>query len=75
MGVMARKFGENFIIISDRVAGDLPSKHAPKKQINDVFQVWTGNVWATSSSETVVSFATLEMADDYIRANMDRLLL
>lgn len=73
MGVMPRKSGDSFIITSDRIAGELPSKAVPRKQIVDVFQVWTGSGWSTSQDAAVV-FSALDAADDYIRANFDRVM-
>ena len=74
MGVMPRKSGEHFIITSDRSAGELPSKSAPKKRMDDdVLQVWTGSGWSTSHAAAAV-FSGLDAADDYIRANFDRVM-
>jgi hypothetical protein len=73
MGVMSRKSGDNFIITSDRLAGELPVKHAPKKPLNGVFQVWTGDGWS-QSIDAAVSFSEIEAADDYIRENFDRVM-
>jgi hypothetical protein len=73
MGVMSRKSGESFIITSDRVVGEVAVKHAPKKSVSDVFQVWTGDSWSTSLSAATV-FSTLDAADEYIRANFDRVM-
>ncbi len=74
MGVIARKSGDTFIITSDRSAGELPSKSAPKKRMADhVFQVWTGSGWSITHSAAVV-FCELDAADDYIRANFDRVM-
>lgn len=73
MGVMPRKSGDNFIITSDRVAGELPSKQPPKKPIVDVFQVWTGDGWSPSAAGAVL-FSALDAADDYIRANYGRVM-
>jgi hypothetical protein len=74
MGVIARKSGESFIITSDRTAGELPMKSAPKKRATDeVFQVWTGSDWSTSQAAAAI-FSGLEAADDYIRANFDRVM-
>jgi hypothetical protein len=73
MGVLARKSGDNFIITSDKVVGELPSKQAPKKPQLEVFQVWTGDGWSTSPDAATI-FAELDAADDYIRANFDRIM-
>lgn len=73
MGVMPRKSGDNFIITSDRLVGELPSKQASKKPLSDVFQVWTGNGWSASIAAATI-FSALDAADDYIRANFDRVM-
>ncbi len=68
MGVMARKSGEEFIITSDRVLGEVTSSRAPKKRHSEVFQVWTGNTWSATVTEAK-TFTTLDVADEYMRAN------
>mgnify|MGYP001341674155 CR=1 FL=1 len=73
MGVMSRKSGDNFIITSDKVVGEVPSKQAPKKPQLEVFQVWTGDGWSTSADAAAI-FSALDSADDYIRANFDRVM-
>ena len=73
MGVMPRKSGENFIIISDRVAGELPSNRIPKKRLLEVFQVWTGSAWSATITDAT-SFTTIDVADEYIRANYARVM-
>ena len=73
MGVMSRKSGDNFIITSDRVVGELPIKHAPKKPLLEVFQVWTGDGWSPSIDAAAI-FSEIDAADDYIRANFDRVM-
>jgi hypothetical protein len=73
MGVMSRKSGDSFIITSDKVVGEAPSKQAPKKPQLEVFQVWTGDCWSTSTDAAAI-FSALDLADDYIRANFDRVM-
>lgn len=73
MGVMSRKSGDNFIITSDRVAGELPIKHAPKKPHLEVFQVWTGDGWSPLIDAAAI-FSTPEAADEYLRENFDRVM-
>lgn len=70
---MPRKSGENFIITSDRTAGELPSKQAPKKPLPEVFQVWTGDGWSGTMGDATL-FTAIEGADDYIRANFVRVM-
>lgn len=73
MGVMPRKSGDNFIITSDRLVGELPTKHAAKRSSTEAFQVWTGDGWSMSIN-TAATFSALDTADEYIRANYDRVM-
>ena len=73
MGVRPRKSGEEFIITSDRVAGELPSNHISKKQRPEVFQVWSGNEWSATITDATL-FTTIDVADEYIRANYARVM-
>lgn len=73
MGVMSRKSGDNFIITSDRVDGEAPTKQASKKPLSDVFQVWTGEGWSASIGAAAI-FSALDAAEDYIRANYGRVM-
>jgi len=73
MGVMPRKSGDNFIITSDRIEGEAPSKQASRRPLSDVFQVWTGNGWSATIGAAAI-FSALDAADDYIRANYDRVM-
>lgn len=69
MGILARKHGEEFVITSDRTSGDAPTNRPPKKLILDVYQIWTGQAWSSTMSEAK-TFASLDTADDYVRANL-----
>lgn len=73
MGVMPRKSGENFIITSDRIAGELPSSRISKKPVSQVSQVWTGNGWSATITDAT-TFASIDVADEYIRANYARVM-
>lgn len=73
MGIMARKAGEQFILTSDRIAGDLPKKAAPRRQLVEVYQVWTGDKWSTTLADAK-TFTTIDVADEYIRANYTRVM-
>ena len=73
MGVMPRESGEKFIITSDRVAGELPSNRIPKKPLLEVFQVWTGRGWSATITDATF-FTTIDVADEYIRANYARVM-
>lgn len=73
MGVMARKVDELFIITSDRILGEVPSNHAPKKRMIEEYQVWTGDKWSTQVTEAK-EFETMDIADEYMRANYSQVL-
>jgi len=73
MGVKTRKLGQHYIISSDRVAGDLPSKSAPKRQSTEVYQVWTGDRWSNDMTDAK-TFQTMDEADEYVRANSNRVM-
>jgi hypothetical protein len=73
MGVMARKAGEEFIITSDRVVGEVPSVRAPKKRVAEVYQVWTGHAWSPTMTDAK-TFTTLDVADEYVRANYGQVM-
>jgi hypothetical protein len=74
MGVMTRKSGEDFIITSDRVAGELPTLRAPRRRIfEEVYQVWTGNEWSATMTDAK-TFTAIDRADEYMRANFARVM-
>jgi hypothetical protein len=73
MGVMIRSQDNLFLITSDRVAGDLPSKSAPKRRAVEVYQVWTGDKWSTNASEAK-TFNTEDEADEYVKKNSHRIM-
>ena len=73
MGVMIRKQGELFVITSDRVTGDLPSKSAPKRNKDDTFRVWAGDKWSTNASNAQ-AFKTMEEADQFVKSNSARVM-
>jgi hypothetical protein len=73
MGVMAREQGELYVITSDRTLGDSPSKIAPKKPNDIVYQVWTGDKWSTITTDAI-TFEAIEEADEYIKENSGRLM-
>jgi hypothetical protein len=73
MGVMAREQGELYVITSDRTLGDSPSKIAPKKPNDIVYQVWIGDKWSTITTDAI-TFEAIEEADEYIKENSGRLM-
>ncbi len=73
MGVMAREQGQTYVITSDRRSGDSPSKIAPKRPNDGVYQVWTGDRWSTITTDAI-TFEAIEEADEYIKENSGRLM-
>ena len=72
MGVMTRDQGEGFVITSDRILGEAKSVRAAKK-MSSTYLVWTGETWSSVMADAK-TFATQEAADDYLRANSDRVM-
>ncbi|TWU40601.1 hypothetical protein [Novipirellula artificiosorum] len=73
MGVMAREQGKFYVITSDRTLGDSPSKSAPKRSHDGVYQVWTGDKWSTINTDAI-TFEAIEEADEYIRKNSGQIM-
>jgi hypothetical protein len=71
MGIMTRKQGSEYVITSDRGSDDSPTNRAPKRAMPDAYEVWTGTAWSTSMPEAK-TFATLDAADEYVRANYSK---
>ena len=72
MGVMVRKRDERFVITSDRKPDDTSNKRAPKT-LSDTYLVWTGDGWSSVITDAEI-FDSMEAAEDYIRANSDRVM-
>jgi hypothetical protein len=72
MGVMTRDQGGGFVVTSDRSSDGIANKRAPKN-LSSTYLVWTGNSWSTVMTDAK-TFETEEAADDYIRANSDRVM-
>jgi len=72
MGVMARDRGDVFVITSDRIPDEIQHKRAPKN-LSDTYLVWTGDDWSPVMT-AAKTFETAEAADEYIRANSDRVM-
>jgi len=72
MGVMARMRDERFVITSDRNPDGPSIKRAPRN-LSDTYLVWTGESWSSVMSDAL-TFDTLEVAEDYIRANAERVM-
>jgi UDP-N-acetylmuramyl tripeptide synthase len=67
MGILTRRQDDEFVITSDQPRGTDPKTRAPAR-LNDVYEVWTGERWSTTKVDAI-RFATLEAADEYVRAN------
>jgi hypothetical protein len=72
MGVMARDQGDVFVITSDRILGEPKNTHAAKK-MSSTYLVWTGNSWSSVIADAK-TFGTADAADEYIRANSQRVM-
>ena len=73
MGILTRRQGEVFVITSDRPSDvSSPTTRAPAR-LTEVYQVWTGVRWSVSR-EDAVSFASLDAADEYVRANYGQVI-
>jgi hypothetical protein len=72
MGVMTRDQGERFVVTSDRILGEPKSIRAAKR-LSGTYLVWTGDSWSSAMTDAK-TFETAEAADDYIRANSDRVM-
>jgi hypothetical protein len=72
MGVMARDRGEVFVITSDRSLDEAQNKRVAKKMSN-TYLVWTGDSWSSVMTDAK-TFETMDAADEYIRANSERVM-
>ena len=72
MGVMIRDRGEVFVITSDRSADETQNKRAARR-MSSTYLVWTGDSWSSVTTDAK-TFETEEAADEYIRANSDRVM-
>jgi len=67
MGILTRRQGNDYVITSDHTADEASPKHAPRR-LNDTYQVWTGAAWSSVMTEAM-TFASLDDADEYVRAH------
>ena len=73
MGVMTRdQGGGGFVVTSDRILGEPKNTHAAKR-ISSTYLVWTGDRWSSDMIDAK-TFTTQEAADEYIRANSERVM-
>jgi hypothetical protein len=67
MGILTRKQGEMYVISSDHTADGPPAKRAPQR-MSETYYVWNGERWSSNVDEAI-TFASLDDADEYVRAN------
>ncbi len=72
MGILTLRQGEAYVISSDRSMSDAPEKKPPKARAAGSYQVWTGDTWSLVTAAAMV-FSTLNEADEYVKANYQRL--
>lgn len=70
MGILTRQQGDEFVITSDRQSGASPTTRAPTR-VTEAYQVWTGACWSPTREEAI-RFASLDAADEYVRANFSK---
>jgi hypothetical protein len=70
MGILTRKQEERFVVSSDHANPQANNKRAAR--IDEHYQVWTGAAWSANTAEALL-FDSLDMADDYVRANYSKL--
>ena len=73
MGILTRRQGSEYVIGSDCSAADAPSSRAPKGRPASSYEVWTGEIWSAVITDAK-TFATLDAADEYVRANFARVI-
>lgn len=73
MGVLTRKQGADYVIGSDQNATDAQTIRPPKRRFAHSAAVWTGETWSGVMTEAI-TFATLDDADEYVRAHFSKVL-
>jgi hypothetical protein len=68
MGILTRSQGDLFVISSDRSADGFSAARPPRR-VSEDYLVWTGQQWSPAKDEAL-TFALLDAADEYVRANM-----
>jgi hypothetical protein len=71
MGVMTRQLDDTFVITSDKPP-EGAQRRAPNR-VPDVYDVWTGSNWS-NAREDAIRFASLDEADEYVRANFAKVM-
>jgi hypothetical protein len=71
MGILTRRQDDAFVITSDRPVGAAATNRAPTR-LTDDYQVWNGTAWSATKSDAL-SFASLDAADEFVRANIAKM--
>ena len=72
MGILTLQQDGKYVISSDRNISDAPVRRPPKARRSGDYQVWTGSNWSLVHTDAM-TFATLDEADEYVKANYRRL--
>ena len=72
MGILTLKQDGKYVISSDRGITDAPVNRPPKGKPSGDYQVWTGDSWSLVKADAT-TFGTLDQADEYVKANYNRL--
>lgn len=72
MGIQTLRQGGDYVISSDRGMADAPTNRPPKGKPATDYYVWTGDAWSSVKTDAM-TFATLDAADDHVKANYRRL--
>jgi hypothetical protein len=68
MGILTLQQDGRYVISSDRNITDAPVNRPPKGRPSSDYQVWTGSIWSLVKTDAM-TFATLDKADEYVKAN------
>jgi hypothetical protein len=69
---MTLRQGDVFVIASDRASGT-PRTARPPARPSEAYEVWTGDNWSPTKTDAI-GFGTVAAADEYLRANLTKLL-
>ena len=72
MGILTLQQDGKYVISSDRSITDFPVSRPPRWKPSSDYQVWTGDKWSLVKAEAM-TFASLDAADEYVKANYGRL--
>jgi hypothetical protein len=68
MGILTLQQDGKYVISSDRSMTDAPVNRPPKGKPSGEYEVWTGDAWSSLKTDAM-TFATLDEADEYVKAN------